>query len=433
VRRRLRSEPSPATLLAGAALVGWGDLFTYGMYSPMSLRLVGWGCVLLAVGAVAGSGRIDPSLDVVWVALGALIVWQGITLARNTTYYGAGHWLRDARYLSIALPTLAAAAVAAPARRALWPLVVVAFGLGGLFAIWSSPHPAIDVWYLLQHGTSCVVNGCNLYTMHTPRSPGVTEGFNYLPATAVLLVPFNTLVHDVRYGELAAIVAAAVVLARMTRGATPNVVPLFLCVPGLFFAVEQAWTESLLVLLLVGATAAADRRAPGRRNRLGAAILLGLALATKQHVWLLLPVAAITLGLRTTAIGIGTGLACILPWFVAGPNAFWQGTVTMFTGIAPRIDATTLWLHEPAGWQTALAVIVLAACYLVAWLTCRGHVDRFLLGAGIVLAGFDLMNKQSFFNQWMLVTWLMIAAVAIELRRGTMSVRVTDRALPGGG
>jgi len=75
---------------------------------------------------------------------------------------------------------------------------------------------------------------------------------------------------------------------------------------------------------------------------------------------------------------------------------------------------------------------VLLGCYLLAWLACRGHVDRFLLGAAIVLAGFDLMNKQSFFNQWMLVTWLVIAAVAIELR-GTVSAEGMDRASLVGG
>jgi hypothetical protein len=53
--------------------------------------------------------------------------------------------------------------------------------------------------------------------------------------------------------------------------------------------------------------------------------------------------------------------------------------------------------------------------YVLVWLSCRGEPHRFLLGAGVVLAAFDLMNKQSFYNQWVLVTWLLVAAAALEL------------------
>jgi hypothetical protein len=422
-----RLQPSPVVLVVAVGLVGWGDFFTYGMYSPSALRLVTSGCIALGLGVVVGFRRVDRRTGVVAAALAALVVWQGIVLVRATNYYGTGHWLKDARFVSLSLFAIGAAAVVAPQRRWLWPLLAVAFTVGSFFSIWSSPRPAIDVWFLLQHASSCVVHGCNPYTMHTPRSPGVTNGFNYLPATAVLLEPFHAVFGDVRYGELAAIVAAALVLHRMTRRAAIDVVPLFLCLPGLFFAVEQAWTESLLVLLLVGALAWAEQPQEGRWAGVGAGVLLGLALATKQHMWLLLPVAAITLRLRITAVAVATGVVCILPWFLADPHALWQGTVTEFTDIAPRIDATTLWLHEPRGWQTALALVVLGGCYVLAWLSCRGDVHRFLLGSAVVLAGFDLMNKQSFFNQWMLVSWLVIAAVAVELRESRHDVSIVTR------
>jgi hypothetical protein len=104
---------------------------------------------------------------------------------------------------------------------------------------------------------------------------------------------------------------------------------------------------------------------------------------------------------------------------------FWRGTVTTFLDVAPRIDALSLWLHEPADARTPLAIAVLAFAYLLVWLSCRGLPHRFLLGSAAVLAAFDLMNKQSFYNQWVLVTWLLIAGAALELERRTASMTST--------
>jgi hypothetical protein len=267
----------------------------------------------------------------------------------------------------------------------------------------------------VQHASDCVLRGCNPYTLTTPQAPGVQNGFPYLPMTAVLLAPFRLLLHDVRYAEALAVVVAAVLLRRCGTGRTLRLSPVLLCVPGLFFQIEQAWTESLLLVLLIGCAAAGLHRRMVGGNWVVAGVLLGLALGTKQHMWLLLPVAVVTLGRRTTAMAAATGVIVVLPWFGADPSAMWHRTVTDFVDIAPRADALTYWLHEPAGARTVLALFVLAFAYLLVWLACRGTPHRFLLGSGAVLAGFDLMNKQSFYNQWVLVTWLIVAAAAIEL------------------
>ena len=243
--------------------------------------------------------------------------------------------------------------------------------------------------------------------------------------TAVLLAPFRLVLHDVRYGEALAIVVAALLLRRCGTRRTLRLSPLLLCVPGSFFQIEQAWTESLLLVLLVGAAAVSLRGWGSSGRWVAAGVVLGLALATKQHMWLLVPVAAVTLGIRTTAVSIVTGAVAILPWFAANPSAFWHRTITDFLDITPRADALTLWLHEGSGGRTALALLVLVVAYVLVWLSCRGVPHRFLLGAATVLAGFDLMNKQSFYNQWVLVTWLLIAAAALELEHRVTSSGVS--------
>jgi 4-amino-4-deoxy-L-arabinose transferase-like glycosyltransferase len=179
--------------------------------------------------------------------------------------------------------------------------------------------------------------------------------------------------------------------------------------------IEVAWTESLVVGLLFGAAALALREdVDDGRERLAAGILLGLALATKQHVALLLPVVVLTIGLRVAVIGVVTGIVATVPWLLANPRLFWRDTVTDYLHFAPRSDALTMWLHEPPPLRPLLVPMALLAAYALTWLCCRGVPHRFFLGAAVVLGGFDLTNKQTFLNQWILVTWLLIGAVALE-------------------
>jgi hypothetical protein len=427
MRKRLTTTPDPFVLLVAATLVAFGDFYAYGAYTPRSLKLVGFGC--FALGAALLLPRARSSYDVLApeAAIVTLIAWQGLTLVRAPIIYGHGHGLSDTRYISIALSVAAAAAILTTASVSdwWWRLLVVSFAVGAVATIRASPRPSIDVWYLVQHASDCVLRGCDPYTLNTPRAPGLRIGFPYLPMTAVLLAPFRLLLHDVRYGEALAIVIAAVLLRRCGTRTTLRLSALLLCVPGLFFQVEQAWTESLLLVLLVGAVAVSLRGWAGSGRWVGAGVLFGLALATKQHMWLLLPVAAVTLGVRITAMSAVTGGVLILPWFLANPAAMWHRTVTDFVNIAPRADALTLWLHERGGTQTAMALLVLATAYALVWVSCRGVPHRFLLGAATVLAGFDLMNKQSFYNQWVLVTWLLIAATALELEYRVTKSRVS--------
>jgi hypothetical protein len=426
----LRTTPDPLLLLVAATAIGFGDFYAYGAFTPRSLKLVTLGCIAVAMSMVLPRLRTAYDVLVPQVAVVTLVLWQGLTLVRATIIYGHGHALSNTRYLSIALPVVAAVAVVTTGVVSdwWWRVLVVGFALGAVLTIRASPRPTIDVWYLVQHASDCVLRGCNPYTLTTPDAPGLQDGFPYLPMTAVLLAPFRLLFGDVRYGEALAIVVAALLLRRCGTARTMRLAPLLLAVPGLFFEIEQAWTESLLVPLVVAAAAVSLRGRPGSRHWIGAGVLLGLALGSKQHMWLLLPVAWLALGRRTTAVAAATGAVSVLPWFLADPGALWRNTVTNFVHIDPRVDALTYWLHEPDGAQTVLAVMVLAAAYGLAWLCCHGVPHRFLLGCGAVLAGFDLMNKQSFYNQWVLVCWLLLAAAALALELGPD--REPDREFP---
>lgn len=421
---RWQSSPDPLLLLVAATLVGFGDFYAYGAFTPRSLKLVAIGSLVIGVGLLTPrlpSPRLSRSYDVLvpQLAVITLVLWQGLTLVRATAIYGQGHALSDARYLSIALPLIGAAAIVTTGRAAdwWWRALVVAFAAGAIATISASPRPTIDVWYFLQHTSDCVLRGCNLYTVTTPAAPGAQHVFPYLPVTALLLAPFRLLFGDVRYGEALAVVVAALMLRQCGSRTTLRLSPLVLCVPGLFFNVEQAWTEALLFPLLVAATAVSHRGWTATGRWVAGGLLFGAALASKQHMWLLLPVAAMTLGARAAGLSAVTAGVVILPWFAANPAALWHRTVSDFTQVAPRQDALTLWLHEPPGIRTVVTVAALLAAYGLVWLCCHGTPHRFLLGAVTVLAAFDLTNKASFYNQWVLVTWLAVAAAALELEQ----------------
>lgn len=289
---------------------------------------------------------------VVQVALAALVVWEALSVVRPVTIYGAGRDLTTARELVLALPVLAVAALLAPGRRARWWRW--AFPGASIATIRSSPAPVIDVWYFSQHAARCMTHGCNPYVMHTPKPAGlpgtfpfVTEGYPYLPVTFLVEAPFRAVFGDVRHALAFAIGLGAWLLRRDDDRGT-DLAPLLLCVPGIAFQVEQAWTESLLLPMLLGAAVLAPRR-PG-----WSALLLGLALATTQHLWLLVSVAWWTLGRRTT------------PWFLLAPNELWQGTVKQFLDMAERVDALTVWVHVMPAARSALVAV--GVVIMVVWL-----------------------------------------------------------------
>jgi hypothetical protein len=298
------------------------------------------------------------------------------------------------------------------------------------------PAPRIDVWYTLQGAADGLLTGQDLYRQVWVGPPGTMAAFTYLPWTAVLLAPGRWLLSDVRWSLIAVTLCTALALVRFpgrVREAGPatvamatmsNRIPvapaaaaaLLLTLPGTLTQVEQAWTEPLLLALLVAATAALHRGRTG-----WAVVWLALALASKQHVALLLPVLAAwpRFGLRraVTAAVLAGGL--MLPWFVADPAAMWHDTVTLLVSFPPLRFADTAyiavlnsWGVQPPFWLTG--AVVLGVITGTAWLVRRydPEPDVVLRWCAVTLMVANLVNKQAFYNQYWLVAGLVLAAWA---------------------
>ncbi len=149
---------------------------------------------------------------------------------------------------------------------------------------------------------------------------------------------------------------------------------------------------------------------------------LMLALASKQHILLLLPLAAVwpRFGLRRTIIAAAGAFVLVLPWIIAGPHDFWHDAVDANIGLGYRADALCIatWVHKEFGHDPGFALtgLGLLIAYAIAW-RVRGDAFGFCAGAGLLVLALDITNTQSFFNHYTLGMALVVLAVCV--RAGT--------------
>jgi uncharacterized membrane protein len=267
----------------------------------------------------------------------------------------------------------------------------------------------------------------NIYAHAWPGADGHT--LPYLPGAAILVAPFYLVFGDVRYGLLSALLAAAVAVAALRKSAGGNAAAVLSCLvliyPRVLYGIEQSWPEPLLLALIAGMVWAVEARRPAV-----AVVCFAAALATKQHVLILVPLAAIwpAFGWRRTLTAVGAAAVIVAAWLVASPRAFVHGAITYNLTLRPRLDSLSLFTTAIRAGRTpsfvfvpVLMVVVLAVAL---WKLPR-TTPGFVLGSAWLLGMFNLLNKQSFFNEWSLVEGLIIIGVA------TMSLaddrpRVTD-------
>jgi hypothetical protein len=147
-----------------------------------------------------------------------------------------------------------------------------------------------------------------------------------------------------------------------------------------------------------------------------AVVCLAVALATKQHVVLLLPLAALwpEFGWRRSLASAGLGFVLVLPWFVAGPKNFWDDAVllNLHYGVLRRgLDLPALALRHGIMLGFAVTMIAVGLAYLVAVLRLPRTAGGFAAGGGLVELALDVFNKQSFFNHYTLAMGLFVLAL----------------------
>jgi len=410
-----------AGVLVAWACVGVGVAWREGEFSYVALPLVVLGWLVLAAVVLSRPALRAPNRSELTGV--AFIVVATALFLRVERYMYAGDNIRPIQ-VAFALAALGAAATLVPRLARSATAEAVALGLAvaaGLVTIAFVDDAGIDVWYLLQQSSDGLLDGRNMYEQEWVGSNGLQDVYPYLPVTTVLLAPFRWAYGDVRYGLLVA-AALSVVVARLLTAPrvgwrespryVPALLPLLIVVaPKWPFLIDQSWTEPLLVLLLAGALLALARNRPTL-----AVIALALALASKQHVALLLPLFALwpVFGWRRTVASGALAGVLVLPWWLASPQAFWADAVdaNLSMGVLTRALCVPSWLiRQDVETSFLFLLVALGVAYgLVLWRVPR-TLAGLALGSAFVMLTLDLANKQSFFNHYTLPLGLMVVAL----------------------
>jgi len=357
-----------------------------------------------------------------------LVLYPPIADVTTTGWFGIAVALSCLAGLLVAVGAVLAAR-APSVVRFVGPAGLAAAVLGLLLTVPGGRAPRIDVWVLLQQASLGFATGVNPYLATYPDAPleQTRTCFTYLPASMALTLPGRVL-GDVRYAEALILVLgwlAIVVVARLRGGggAVGVAVPVAtLALAGVtsMRVVQQAWTDALLVGLLLVAVALVLR---GRSW--WAVVPIALAGGTKQHMALLVPLLVVWLGWRRTLAVAGLTGAFCLPWLLDAPERMWTCTARFFLDLPATSTSISFWRFLPGPVRSpAVVLVVLLAlvlgCRFVLRTRARGPVEAsaaFLLAAAAVLAAFDVVNKQSYLNQWWMVGQLVLAAVVVAALR----------------
>lgn len=417
VRLDVRRFGADLLLGVAAAIAAACSYSTTGRFYNQLAILIG---ALVLIVAVRSGWR--PQIHRVTVVLAALtsLFVQLYKPPKGNVDRHAGFWW----VLGIAAAaTLLVAVLALWSSRSqlVWLIVSGVLGLCVVGIVVTSGSPQIDVWQIFQQSSAGLFHGVNPYeiTSFTGIPHGQTANcFNYLPVTFLSTWPGWFVFNDARYSEVAILLLGWVILARtlIRRGRDPIPALMLLAVSlsltGTLRVGQQAWNESLLlgfVLIAVGAAAT------GRT--LWLVIALGLALATKQHMALLLPVMLMwpQLGWRRTGWSVAVAAVVSAPWVLWNPQRFKGCTVDFFTKGIARFDSISLWHFVPKAIAPVVIVLVILAAYYLVYRCLTRDLGGLLIAFAVVLFAFDLFNKQSFENQWWFACELIVCGLALQV------------------
>jgi hypothetical protein len=424
------------SLSLAAFLIGFAVQLNFGQLDPGAILLVTLALPLAVVGVARPDWRLIRARNVRF-ALGAVLMAQiGMLVVWPP---GAGPAVQDAATLLPFRVGVAAAGALAlielSDRRALARLRMPALlGFWLVAAAWvvvNEPRPPSDVWWFQQLGGQALLDGVNPYAIEMPNiyapdtslyAPGTAHGTQldfgllYPPMSLFLGLPGFVLYGDVRFAHLAVVVVAAGLMATMRAGPIARgAALLFLFTPRGFFVVEQGWTDPQTVLGVTLVAWLAIRQVglvpPA----------LGLAMAVKQHLALLLPLALLlarpmTWGAarRLALVAIVTAAVVTLPLALWDAPGFWHSVVEMQFIQPFRTDALSYlaWLQLDDPRLAVIGFATLIPTGLFVWWRAARTPAGFAASVALVYLFFIAFNKQAFANYYYFVIGVMCCAIA---------------------
>jgi hypothetical protein len=413
---------SAAVALGAAWMAAWIAYFE--PVSPAWLAVLGVLASLTVAAVWAGAGHAPPSALLVpglaVLSIVALMLWP------PTAFVATDAHLAPAMLAALVAPAvvLCLPLVHGRAARAAIVAVLMLLGAGYALVIWGGT-PVIDVWVLLQDSARGLLHGANPYRLAFPGVPPGQDStcFTYWPGTFLLTAPGNWVFGDVRWAEAGWLLAAVTLTAwsagrrsgwqEPRRLAPATGLALAACVgvvPATALVVLQGWTEPILLVGLVGAAVLIDRHPNW------AVLPLGLALASKQYMLIMVPLLAYwpRFGWRRVLATAAVAAVVALPWLLLSLQRFEQCTISYFLHEPTPLTSLSLWRYLPAPLRLPLTVAATALAAYVAIRRCPRNGAGFLLAAGATLMAFNAVNKETFANQWWLAAALITASFALQ-------------------
>ncbi len=406
---------------AGFALaVGYAIHVNNGAYSQQALLWLTVGLALLLVSLLLPSrGRKPPSpcSVVAWVLAAGIILETLVLLWRARAGVGT---LPIVATVAVAILGLLQLAGWARLKAVFLLLALVAFSYTGFYTI-SLPNPSIDL-YDWQTQTSIALTewrdpylvriapryGKQLYPRGTVDEHGYTiYALPYPPLSLLMSLPGFVLGNDVRYADLFAMAASAVLMAFARPGRIAALAAtLFLLTPRVLYVLWNAWTEPLMVLTFSLAMFCACRW------RKGLPWALGLFLCTKQTAVFALPLVPLLISgpkrwrqLFEMSIKAGVVVAVInLPFLVWNVREFVRAVVLLRVIPAFRNDALTylVWIYSLTGKipPTWIGIPLAAGAIALAWWKAPRTPACFAAAVTLVTALFFAFSQQAFANYY---------------------------------
>ncbi len=435
---RLGLTRRAALAFAASTLLGLANAISHGTYllAALALIAVALAALSIAFGSAARgpqdqdlAGREHVVLFFVLVAMPAVAFLDPKVLAhaKDPWLIGrAGEVVALLLVLSYA-PFLGARREPAwlgPLRFGSFALVVVVCGASVLK---SSPDPGIDVWTIQMRGAEALLRGENPYvTVTVPDTdPEATFSVPYVyPPTALYAGVLSLLAFgDVRGLPIVWILVTGAALRSITKRdeLAPTIVKdapalLVWLTPLLYLVIERAWLDPLQLALIACGVAAfvAERETT-------AAVLLGVASSSKQSMFWLVPLAALSLGLRPrqwVVFVVAAGLP-VLPFVIWNLGALKYANFDFMTSLAPRSDALAVAVFVQrtfgATFPHSIAFVLAAGIVAVACARLRGPAG-FSLAVALCYLAFFVFNRWAFANYYFLVTGLSALAAATAFR-----------------
>jgi hypothetical protein len=429
----LTSRRATAAVLLAWSLLAIGDNSHAGYYNSAGLALILIGFVAVAVVAAIGVELAAADRTTLLVPVMVCVVDAVLDPTRPFLYlHGAD--LHAIEAVGIATAAAAALSLAAGAcARISVPLALALGAATGIVTIVVIGNPNIDVWEILQQSSTGLLHGDNMYRQRWAHSTGLQTVYPYLPGSTLVLAPFRWLVGDVRFGLLTASIVTAAMIKRFGTSTSAALALLVVAMPGFAYLVNRSWTEPLLVAALAVTVFALSR------GRTGIAIAgLVVALASKQHIVLLLPLFAVwpSFGLRRTLKAVLVSLLVVAPWIIAGPRAFWHDAVHANLSLGVRtssLNVPALLLRHGDRVGFWFVLLALGVTYLIVLWRVPRTPSGLALSAALVMWSFDLANKQTYFNHYVLPLGLLLIAVAASDGLAGGALRHDRRAATGAG